>query len=232
MGTPPLAYAGAAGVRQHCAVDVLQGLHLPVSFDSCPHLLGARGNEEWDSGLDAVLFRLLSNVGGSAHVFVRGVGTRADEGRRYRVNEVAILLHLLGQTGDGAGAVWRVGAYEVGLQLRQVDLHHAVVVAAGVGLALGIGPEYVYVSLCQRDQIATMCGPQVAGHALVVREDGGSRTEFGSHVGDSRLARSANGAGARPEILNDGISATRDGEFARQVEDDILGGGPTAHFAG
>ena len=51
--------------------------------------------------------------------------------------------HLGGELGDRARAIRRVRPHDVRLQLRQIELDHAVVVLVGVGLHLRVRLEQV-----------------------------------------------------------------------------------------
>ena len=73
---------------------------------------------------------------------------------------------------------------------------------------------------------------EVRAHVVVVGEHGSRRADFRAHVGDSRLACRADGARARPDVLDDGVSAAGYGEFARDIQDDVLRRRPSAHLAG
>ena len=131
--------AGAAGVCQYGGVYVEQRTHLPIALDGCAHLLGAGRNHKRRSGGDAARFRLFGDVSGAAHILIRRVCAASDERRRYVVHEaVGGVRHLCRQRRYGAGAVGRVGAYDVRFKRGQVEPHHAVVMRLRVGFNLSV----------------------------------------------------------------------------------------------
>ena len=92
----PLSNAGAAGIRQHGCVDVLERLHLSVALDRGAHLLRTWRDQQWHGCLDAVRGRLRSNVGGAAHVFVRRVGAASDQSRGDFIDKAVAAVRDLG----------------------------------------------------------------------------------------------------------------------------------------
>ena len=189
-------------------------------------------NHERDGRTQTPGLGLLRHVGRTAHVLVGRVGAAANQGCRNSVYEGGVLTQFRSHLRDWPGAVGRVGAHQVGFQLRQVDLNDLVVVLPGVGFAFLVGRKQVPVLVGQFRDVAAACRAQVPGHALVVGENRGGRTQFGTHVGDGCLARGADGRGPWPEVFNDGVGATGNGQLAGQVQDHVLGGGPAAHLSG
>ena len=123
-------------------------------------------------------------------------------------------------------------ADDVRLQRVEVDLDDAVEVLPGVSLDLGVAGEQVGVLVGELGELGAAGRAQVGGGVAVVGEDGRGRAELGAHVADGRLAGGADGVDAGAEVLDDGVGAAGDGEDARELEDDVLGGGPAAHRAG
>ena len=115
--TLPLPDARAARVRQHDAVDVLQGVHLTVALDGGAYLLRARRHHEVRRGREAVSAGLPRDVGGSAHVLVRGVRAAPDQRRVDPVDEVVrAVCHLGCQRRDRTRPVRRVRPHDVWLE--------------------------------------------------------------------------------------------------------------------
>ena len=67
---------------------------------------------------------------------------------------------------------------------------------------------------------------------VVEGEEGGGGADLRAHVADRALAGGADAAGARAEILDDAAGAALDAQDPGHAEDDILGRGPAAEFAG
>ena len=64
---------------------------------------------------------------------------------------------------------------------------------------------------------------QVFCHALVERENRGSRTDLGTHVADSPLAGAGDAGGAGAEIFDNVACAALDGQGLAHFQDDVLG---------
>ena len=232
-GPPPLADARATGVRQDNAVDVLEGLHLPVALDRRAHLLRAGRDQEGHRRLEAVRLRLLGHVRRAAHVLVGGIGAAADEGRGDLVEERVLRVgHLGGELPDRARAIRGVGPDHVRLQRRQVEPHHSLVVLLGVGLDLLVRGQEVRIARGQRHQLASTRRLQVQSHPIVGGEHGGRGAELRAHVGDRGLAGRADRPGPGADVLDDRVGAAGHGQLTRHVEDHVLGRRPTAQLAG
>src|SRR4029079_9851790 len=65
----------------------------------------------------------------------------------------------------------------------------------------------------------------------VIREQRAGRADLRAHVADRCLAGRRDRAGTRSEILDDGTSSALDAEDARNLQDDVLGCGPTGETA-
>ena len=67
---------------------------------------------------------------------------------------------------------------------------------------------------------------------MIVGEDGGGGADFGTHVADGAHAGAGKGLDALSEIFDDGSGASLDGEDVRNLENDVLGGGPARELSG
>lgn len=178
----PLANARAAGVRKNHATEVLEGLELTVTLDGSANLLGTGGDGEEGLGLNAVVESVLGNRGGAAHVLVRGVGARADK-TDLEVLGPAVGLDGILELADGGGKIGSEGTVDVGLELGEVDLDELVVLST---LVLA---ELSGVLAGEVTDLATLGGGQVVVHAVVEGEEGGSSTNFSTHVAIKLLAK-------------------------------------------
>jgi hypothetical protein len=220
----------ATSSRLHEASDGLEVVHLTVAPDRLVDLLGARCDPELRLGHRSVAARLSRHVGGALQVLVRGVGAAADqcggEGRR-----IAVLARVARHAGDGPGQVGRMGAHDVRLQAREVDLHHLVEEALRVRLHLGIGLQQRGVAAGEVRDLLPAGRLQVERHAFVVGKDRRRRAELRTHVGDGALARAADRAGAGAEVLDDAVGAALHGQDLAHLEDHVLGGRPAREAA-
>lgn len=70
-------------------------------------------------GMETVLGSLLHDRSGTAHVLVRRVGARTDEGN-LELSGPVVLLNLLLELGDGGGKIGGEGTVNVGFKLGEV----------------------------------------------------------------------------------------------------------------
>ena len=106
-----------------------------------------------DGRLEPVRLRLLGDVGGAAHILVGGIGAAADQRGRDLVDKPILRVgDLGGELGDRSRPVGRMRADDVGFELGQVELDHAVVVFRRIGLDLLVGLEQMLILLEQRHQ--------------------------------------------------------------------------------
>ena len=176
--------------------------------------------------------RLRDHIRRARHVFVRGVGAAADQRGGDRDGEGAIGIANLGhEGGDGPRAIGRVRSGDVGLELRQIEAQHALVVLFRAGFDLGVRLEQMLATVHERRQLATPGRAQIAQHALVRREQRRRGAELGAHVRDRGLARRAQRSGARTDVLDDRVGGAGDAELPGHVEDDVLRSGPAAEGA-
>ena len=122
----PLADAGATGVGQYDAVDLLESLQDAVALHGEADLLGAGGDGEFGFELSGPWRpRIFGDVGRAVQVFVAGVGAGADEADFEHGGELKF-VDGGGEFADGEGAVRRVGAVDVGFEGIEVDLDYPV----------------------------------------------------------------------------------------------------------
>jgi hypothetical protein len=226
----PLADAGAAGVREHEASDGLEVAHLTVALDRLVDLLGTRCDPELRLRHRTVAARLSRHVGCALQVLVRGVGAAADQCRG-ESQGIAGFARVARHTRDGPGQIGRVRAHDVGLEAREVDLHHFVEEAPRVGLHLGVGLEQQGVATGEVRDLLPTGRLQVERHALVVGEDRRGRPELRAHVRDGALARTADPARAGAEVLDDPVRAALHGQDLAHLEDHVLGRRPAGEAA-
>lgn len=67
---------------------------------------------------------------------------------------------------------------------------------------------------------------------MVVREHGGSGTDFSAHVADGGHTSARHRLNTGSEVLDNGTSTTLDGEDVSDLEDDVLGRGPAGELSG
>jgi hypothetical protein len=172
-----------------------------IEFDS-PSLMssrfhwpmhGPRRYVELGLRAGAVSARLARDVGGALEILVGGVRAAPDQARR-EIERIAVLGGVRGHARDGAGEVRRVGADDVGLERREVDLDDLVEVGRGIRLDLRVGPQQLGAGVREGGDLRAPRGGEVGRHALVVREDRRRCAELRPHVGDGALP----GAADRP----------------------------------
>ncbi len=227
----PLADARAARVSQHRPAHPLEDLQQPVALDRVVNPLRARRDEERNLRSESRLEPLHGDVGRAAHVLVRGVGARADE-RRFQVRRPPVLPNLSRELRDLATPVGRVGADDLRLQRREIQLHKLVEEPVRVPLRLRISHEVLPVLLGQRCGLGPARRAEVGGHAVVERKDRSRSAQLGSHVADRGLARRADGLGSRAEVFEDLVRATLDGQEATEVGNHVFGSCPSGESAG
>ena len=121
---------------------------------------------------------------------------------------------------------------QVRLELGEVDLDHAVVVALGVGVDLGVVAEVLRVVVGEVRELLPAGGLEVARHRRVVVEERAGGADLGAHVADRRLARGRDRLGAGAEVLDDRAGAALHREDARDLEDHVLRRRPAGQLTG
>ena len=117
--TIPLTNARTASVGEDDTADLLESSHLTVALDGRADLLGTGGDREARLEVDAVVSRLLRDVGRAGHVLVGRVRARADESD-LELLWPAVLDNLILELGKRSGKVGREGTVDVRLKLRKV----------------------------------------------------------------------------------------------------------------
>jgi hypothetical protein len=220
----PLADAGSTSVGKDDTSDVLEGLDHTVTSNGGSDLLRSGGDGESGLGLESVVSGLLGNVGGSGHVLVRGVGAGTDKSD-FELLGPRVLLDLGGELGDGGGKIGGEGTVDVGLKLGEVDLDSLVVLGSLVGSQV-VG-ELLGVSGLG----GSSGGLEVGSHSLVEGEERGGSTNLGTHVTDGSHTSAREGLDSGTVVLDDGTGSTLDSKDTGDLEDDVLGGSPSAHLS-
>lgn len=220
----PLTNAGAASVGKNDTTELLEGLELAITGNGGANLLGTGGDGEESLGFDAVVEGITGDGGGAGHILVRGVGARADKTDLDLIGPV-VGLGSLGELGDGGSKIGSEGTVDMGLELREVDLDELVV------LGTVILAELLGVRAGKVTDLGTLGGLEVVVHAVVEGEERGGGTNLSTHVADGTHTSGRQAVDTRAEVLNDGTSATLDGENASNLENDILGRSPARERA-
>ena len=84
-----------------------------------------------------------------------------------------------------------------------------------------IGLEVVRETLSVLGDVRTVGRVEVVGHAVVKGEEGGSGTDFSTHVANGRHTRARQGLYTRTGVLNNSAGTTLDSEDASNLENDI-----------
>ena len=95
-----------------------------------------------------------------------------------------------------------------------------------------VSGQHVLVAVGEVGNGRTLGGAQVAGHALVVGEDGGGGANLRTHVADGAHAGARQLVDARAKVLDNGARAALDRQDARHLEDDVLGRRPALNARG
>ena len=111
--------ARAAGVGKNDTASRLEGLHDTITSDGSTDLLGTGGDREARLEVNAVVSRLLRDVGRAGHVLVGRVRARADESD-LELLWPAVLDNLILELGKRSGKVGRKGTVDVRLKLGEV----------------------------------------------------------------------------------------------------------------
>ncbi len=231
VGALPLADAGAAGVRQHRAAQLLEGLQESVALHRVIDALGTRRDEEGGLRFQPRLQPLLRDVGGAADVFIGGIRAAADQ-RRLQFDRIAFLLRFRGQLGDRTGEIRRVGTDDVRLELGQIDFDDLIVVLLRRLIDFGVRHKQVPAGHGEVGEIGPVGDVQVGDHLLIEGEHRGRGPELRAHVADRAFAGRADRLGAGAEVLDDLVRPALHGEQAAEIEDHVLRRGPTAQLAG
>lgn len=212
--TVPLTDARAASVGKDETTGVFESTDLAITFNGGTDLLGTGGNGELGFDLNSMIGSLLGDGSRAGHILIRRVGARTDESNLELLGPV-VLLNGSSKLGDGGSKIRSEGAVDMGLKLGEVDLDHLVVLCVLVGL------QVVLERVGILGNLRTLGRVEILSHALVVREEGGSGTNFSTHVANGGHARAGERFNTRTSILDDSTSATLDGENASDLEDNI-----------
>lgn len=110
-------------------------------------------------------------------------------------------------------------------EFRQVDVDHLVV------LALGIRLEVVVEFLGVSGDMRSTSSFEVLSHLVVEWEKRGGGTNLGTHVTDGSHTGTRQGLDSGTVVLDDSTSSTLDSQDTSDLEDDILGSGPSVHLS-
>ncbi|RNA19499.1 aconitate mitochondrial precursor [Brachionus plicatilis] len=177
-----------------------------------------------EPGVMAVVERLFGHTGRSAHVLIARVSAAADQ-TDPDVGGPSIFDGLLANLVNGIGEVGRKRSVHMRPQFVQVNLDHSVVLGARVG------SQQVGMLAGKLGNFGPSCGRQVVGHALIERKDGRGRSDLGAHVANGAHACARNGVDAWSKVLDNGASASFDGQDAGQLQNNVFGRGPSAQAA-
>lgn len=220
----PLTDTGSTGVGEDDTSDVFERLNETVSVNGGSDLLGSGGDSELRLALQAVGLGLLGDGGGSRHVLVRRVGAGTDQSD-LELLRPAVVLDGLGELGDRGGQIGGEGTVDVRLEFAQVQVDDLVV------LGVLVGSQVVLEGFSVLGDVASLSSLEVAAHSLVVREDGGRGTDFGTHVTDGGHTGTRQRLNTGTVVFDDGTSSTLDGQGSGNAKDDILGGSPSVHLS-
>ena len=148
----------------------------------------------------------------------------------WKLLRIALGLDRFGDLRDRHGGVGRERTVDVRFEFGEVDLDDAVVVLGRVGIDFLVGGEVDLGG--EVGNGLTARGGEVAGHGVVVGEDGGRGAHFSTHVADRGLAGGGERGGAFAEELDDAVRGALGAEHAGELEDHVLGGGPALKLAG
>jgi hypothetical protein len=171
--------------------------------------------------------------GGAGHVFVRGVGARADQGH-FEFLWPVVLLDSIFELGERSGEIRGKGTVDVGLEFGQVlkafrsvgSLRQCVKLLAHnfneliVFCAL-IGNQVVLEALGVFGNLRSLGGIEVVGHTVVEGEKTGGGTNFGTHVADGGHAGARQRFNTRSVVLDDSTGTTLDSKDTSDFENDI-----------
>ena len=115
----PLTNTRATGVGKNNTASRLEGLDETITSDGGADLLGTGGDREARLEVDAVVSRLLRDVGRACHVLVGRVRARADESD-LELLWPAVLDNLILELRKRGGKVGREGTVDVRLKLGEV----------------------------------------------------------------------------------------------------------------
>lgn len=223
VSTVPLANARTASVGENDTTEFLQSLQLAITLDGGTDLLRTGGDSEGRLSLDTVVESVTGDSGSARHVFVRGVGARADQTNLELFGPLVGVNSLL-ELGDRGGKVGGEGTVDVRLELVEVDLDQLVVFSTVILVKL------LRVLLGEVTNALTLGGVQVLVHAVVEGEDGSGGTNLSTHVANGTHTSARKRVDTRAVVLNDGTSTTLDSEETSDLENDILGGGPSVQL--
>ena len=226
----PLADARPAGIGHHRAADRQQIVQQPVALGRLADLLRSGIDNQLGFCLQPFRFGLPGDAGRAAQVLIGRVRARADQSH-FHLPGIALFAHDRSEIGDRVRCVGRERPVDMRLERRQVDVDHPVVIFRGVGSRFGIRDQVGGDPVGQRGYLLAPGGAQVAGHRLVVRKQRGRCPDLGAHVTDRRLARSRKRGRSFAEVLDHGIRTALDGQQAGELQDHVLGRGPTAQLA-
>lgn len=212
--TVPLANARTASVGKDDTTELLEGLELTITLNGGANLFRTRSDSEERFGLDAVIKSVTCNRGRTGHVLIRGVGARTNQ-TNLKVLRPLVSVNGLLELRDGGSKVRSEGTVDVRLELGQVDFNQLVVLGTLVlAELLAIAPGEV-------GNVLTLGSLEVVVHAVVVGEERGGGTNFGTHVTDGTHTSARQIFDTRTMVLNDGTSTTLDGKETSDLEDNI-----------
>ncbi len=105
----PLTNTRATGIGQYRGANLVEHRHLAIALNGCAHALGAGRHHQRHCRFEAVGTSLRRHICRAAHIFVRRIGTTANESGRdliyKRVAGVRDLGHWKSAERDRGGAV-------------------------------------------------------------------------------------------------------------------------------
>lgn len=218
VSSVPLTDTGSTGVGEDDTSDVFERLDETVSVNGGSDLFGSGGDGELGLADQTVGLGLLGDGGGSGHVFVRRVGAGTDQSD-LELRGPVVVLDSLGKFGDGRSQIRGEGTVDVGLEFVQVQVDDLVV------FGILVGSQVVLEGFSVLGNVASLGGLEVAAHSLVVREDRGGGTDFGTHVTDGSHTRAREGLDTGTVVFDDSTGSTLDGQGTSDAQDDVYGKG-------
>ena len=220
--TVPHADARSASVCEYAGANLVEGVDKAVALDGISDLFGPWCNGELGLGSELFVHCLLSQGGGTADVFVGGVGAGANEADA-DVEGPAVCEGDFAHFGDRGGEVWGEGAVEVGFEFGEVDLDDFVEVLGGVGVDFGVACEVEADAICEVGDIGAAGRAEVTLHGIVVAEGGGGGSDLSTHVADGAFAGTGEGDGTFAEVFHNFVGTAFDGHDASDFEDNVFG---------
>lgn len=110
---------------------------------------------------------------------------------------------------------------EVRLKGGKINLNNLIV------LEVRVSREIVLEGLGEGSNLASSGGSQIITHALIVGEDGGGGSNFGTHVADGSHTSARDALNTWTKVFNNGTSSSLDGEDVSNLKDDVLRSSPS-----